>query len=105
MCVHGGRSVSAAGTQFNFPTSVITGEDQSAIFQHLGDPVLTALAGGRNATIIAYGQTGSGKTHTMLGPRGSLTIDAIQQVRHSLERQVICGRSFATLIAIIAARF
>eukprot|EP00796_Vickermania_ingenoplastis_P004079 gene4079-2927_t len=42
--------------------------DQSAVYAHVGLPVLRNVLDGYNGCVLAYGQTGSGKTFTMMGP-------------------------------------
>ena len=42
-------------------------QDQTAVFEALGQPALHNALKGFNACIFAYGQTGSGKSYTMVG--------------------------------------
>lgn len=46
---------------------------QEEVYEWSGRPLVTsAVAEGRNATILVYGATGAGKTHTMFGTDGDL---------------------------------
>jgi hypothetical protein len=69
--------VVADGKQFSYPSSVITGSDQSVAFDAVATRLLRRLHDGYSVTLMAYGQTGSGKTFTMFGPSGSLSETAL----------------------------
>ncbi|GMI29378.1 hypothetical protein TeGR_g9221 [Tetraparma gracilis] len=71
-------STSSASSSFSYLSSTIQGSDQDATYNTLGAPILSHLANNKNSTVLAYGQTGSGKTHTMFGPEGALTNDAVK---------------------------
>jgi hypothetical protein len=44
---------------------------QRELFDLEGRPIVDAVLGGANGTILVYGQTGTGKTHTIFGSEGS----------------------------------
>ncbi|KAI8892318.1 P-loop containing nucleoside triphosphate hydrolase protein [Globomyces pollinis-pini] len=67
------------GNVFEYPRSVLTGNDQQAVYDDLAYDFIKKSEQGYSCTIIAYGQTGSGKTHTMLGPPGCLTENELSQ--------------------------
>ena len=44
---------------------VFEGEDNAALFEQVGIPLVRSVLSGFNGTLLAYGQTGSGKTYTI----------------------------------------
>jgi hypothetical protein len=68
-----------ASHQFTFDRVFGTNSEQDEVWRYAGLPAVEAVVSGYNAAIIAYGQTGAGKTHTMMGPNGSVDVDAPDQ--------------------------
>ena len=58
----GGSSQSSSTFAFD---TVYESEDNQAVFEHVGRPIIENLMLGFNGTLFAYGQTGSGKTFTI----------------------------------------
>jgi hypothetical protein len=58
------RKVALSGRQFTYDSVFDGGVSQSDLYDDIAPPLLKAILGGYNATVIAYGQTGSGKTYT-----------------------------------------
>ena len=51
--------------KYEFANIFDQGQDNSALFQTVGQQLVSAAIMGYNGTLFAYGQTGSGKTYTM----------------------------------------
>ena len=58
-----------------FPGAATAAEEQRALFELSGRPLIDHAFRGFNAALVAYGQTGSGKTHSVFGPRRSFGSD------------------------------
>lgn len=65
-----GKAVETADGSYCFEFSKAFPEEtsQEVIYNYVGRPIIDAVLGGYNGTILAYGQTGSGKTFSMMGP-------------------------------------
>lgn len=61
------------------PDQVVQGSDQAVAYEAIAAPLLDQLKRGYSCSLLAYGQTGSGKTHTVFGPPGCLTEEAVRQ--------------------------
>ena len=79
--VRGEKREEQAG--FGYPSHVVKGSDQALAFEALASNLIERVRDGYNCTLMAYGQTGSGKTHTMFGPPGCLTENAVRQAGSS----------------------
>ncbi|KAL3784329.1 LOW QUALITY PROTEIN: hypothetical protein ACHAW5_000220 [Stephanodiscus triporus] len=58
------RRITLSGRHFTYDSVFDGGVSQSDLYDDIAPPLLGAILGGYNATVIAYGQTGSGKTYT-----------------------------------------
>ena len=74
------------------------GASQADVYAHV-QPLVTAVAAGRNACVLAFGQTASGKTHTMLGPSPPARGRAGAADGERSEEEGIIPRALAELLA------
>jgi len=74
------------------------GASQADVYAHV-QPLVTAVAAGRNACVLAFGQTASGKTHTMLGPSPPARGRASAANGERSEEEGIIPRALAELLA------
>ena len=73
------------------------------VYQECATPVLQRALQGYNGAILAYGQTGSGKTHTVFGPPGCLTHEAVKQAGEQVPSSWQPHVRHAVLVAAAAA--
>ena len=75
----GTGGLTVQGSTKSWVGSVVRGSDQTIAYSTIAAPLLDSLRDGYSCTLLAYGQTGSGKTHTVFGPPGCLTAEAVKR--------------------------
>lgn len=68
-CLHVTKNVITVNKclEFIFDHCVKSNQDNSYLYDQIGDPLLEHALDGYNVCMFAYGQTGSGKTHSIMG--------------------------------------
>eukprot|EP00667_Euglena_gracilis_P002740 EG_transcript_2745 len=70
-------AVGGLGKRFTYDGVFGGAATNEEVFRAAALPLVDAVLQGYHGTVLAYGQTGSGKTHTMLGPDGAHTAQAL----------------------------
>lgn len=68
-CLHVAKNVVTVNRclEFIFDHCIKPNQDNSYLYEQIGEPLLEHALDGYNVCMFAYGQTGSGKTHSIMG--------------------------------------